>query len=72
MTILGCGGIEKKSSPVAAKPQPDSRGLDPAIHAVSLALEPGICTYRTPWMPGSGPGMTIYGGISQYRCNRFC
>ncbi len=34
-------------------------GLDPAIHAVPPMLTSEICTYVTPWMPGSSPGMTI-------------
>jgi hypothetical protein len=31
MTISGCGGIEQKSFPVVAKPQPDSRESSPAM-----------------------------------------
>src|SRR6185312_10006968 len=42
-------------------------GLDPAIHAVTLAPMPKVSTYGTPWMPGSSPGMTLWGKLQHQR-----
>jgi len=36
-------------------------GLDSAIHDPQFAQPSDICAYGTPWMPGSSPGMTVWG-----------
>jgi hypothetical protein len=36
-------------------------GLDRGIHALQPALTSDICASGSPWMPGSSPGMTVFG-----------
>jgi hypothetical protein len=55
--LLSCPGtladvqnrLESTPCALSRKSQPDSRGLDPAIHALTQAKT---------WMPGTRPGMT--------------